>query len=149
MFVGLKPKDVTIRLREQGFKVTPQRLAVYNALAHTTAHPSAEKLYKELQPSYPTMSLATVYKSLGILCQVGLAQELNVGEDSFRYDANVHAHPHIRCQCCGRVDDVPQLPTADLGRQVGRDTGYQLTGQQYYFYGICPECQQPRAVKGA
>ena len=149
MKVGLKPKEVAVRLRAQGFKVTPQRLAVYNALAHTTAHPSAEKLYKDLQPDYPTMSLATVYKSLAILCKVGLAQELNVGEDSFRYDANVHDHPHISCKCCGRVDDVPLLPTEDLGRQVGEETGYQLTGQQYYFYGICPECQQALAVKGA
>ena len=66
MRVGLKPKEVTALLRERGFKVTPQRLAVYNALAHTTEHPSAETLYQELLPDYPTMSLATVYKSLNI-----------------------------------------------------------------------------------
>ena len=48
MRVGLKPKEVTALLRERGFKVTPQRLAVYNALAHTTEHPSAEALYQEL-----------------------------------------------------------------------------------------------------
>ena len=75
----MKPKEVTALLREQGFKVTPQRLAVYNALSHTTAHPNAEMLYRELQPYYPTMSLATIYKTLSILCEVGLAQELNVG----------------------------------------------------------------------
>ena len=149
MMVGLKPKEVTALLRERGFKVTPQRLAVYKALAHTTEHPNAEKLYQELLPCYPTMSLATVYKSLAILCEVGLAQELNVGEEAFRYDANVHDHPHIRCMHCGRVDDVPQLPTDDLGRQVGEATGYELTGQQYYFYGICPACQQLLAAQRA
>ena len=102
MRVGLKPKEVTALLRERGFKVTPQRLAVYNALAHTTEHPSAETLYQELLPDYPTMSLATVYKSLNILCAVGIVQELNVGEDSFRYDARVsplHAlWPGGRCK---------------------------------------------------
>ncbi len=142
MFAGLKPKDVTVLLRERGFKVTPQRLAVYNALAHTTAHPSAETLYRELLADYPTMSLATVYKSLNIFCTVGIAQELNVGEDSFRYDANVKAHPHIRCKHCGRVDDVKTLPTERFSQQVMDETGYQLTGQQYYFYGVCPKCQQ-------
>ena len=142
MLAGLKTKEVTARLRERGFKVTPQRLAVYNALAHTTAHPSAETLYRELLEDYPTMSLATVYKSLNIFCMVGIAQELNVGEDSFRYDANVKAHPHIRCQHCGKVDDVNGLPEDSLSQQIAAETGYRLTGQQYYFYGVCPACQQ-------
>jgi len=149
MRVGLKPKEVTALLRERGFKVTPQRLAVYNALAHTTEHPSAELLHSELLPYYPTMSLATVYKSLKIFCSVGLVQELNVGEDSFRYDAKVTAHPHIRCMHCGRVDDVKTLPTEMFSRQVTEETGYQLTGQQYYFYGICPACQQAMLAKEA
>ena len=149
MRVGLKPKEVTALLRERGFKVTPQRLAVYNALAHTTEHPSAETLYQELLPDYPTMSLATVYKSLNILCAVGLVQELNVGEDSFRYDARVSPHPHIRCMHCGRVDDVKTLPTTDFSEQVMLETGYQLTGQQYYFYGVCPHCQQTMLAQEA
>ena len=149
MRVGLKPKEVTALLRERGFKVTPQRLAVYNALAHTTEHPSAEALYQELLPDYPTMSLATVYKSLNILCAVGIVQELNVGEDSFRYDARISSHPHIRCMHCGRVDDVKTLPTADFSAQVMAETGYQLTGQQYYFYGVCPQCQQAMLAQEA
>ena len=138
----LKPKEVTALLRERGFKVTPQRLAVYSALAHTNEHPSAETLYSQLIEDYPTMSLATVYKSVKIFCEVGIAQELNVGEDSFRYDARVQPHPHIHCIQCGRVDDVKTLPTDSFSRQVTEETGYQLTGQQYYFYGLCPACQQ-------
>ncbi len=144
----LKPKEVTARLRECGFKVTPQRLAVYNALGHTSVHPSAENLYQELLPDYPTMSLATVYKSLKIFCEVGIAQELNVGEEAFRYDANVGPHPHIHCLKCGRVDDVETLPTDSFSQQVTAETGYRLTGQQYYFYGVCPACQQIGCIDG-
>ena len=77
----LTSAELTSRLREAGFKVTPQRLAVYNMLSHTKAHPNADTIYKELQPLYPTMSLATVYKALAILCDLGLAQELNVGDE--------------------------------------------------------------------
>ena len=140
----LKPKEVTALLRERGFKVTPQRLAVYNVLAHTTAHPNAETIYQELQSHYPTMSLATVYKSLTILCEVGLAQELNVSEDSFRYDANTQPHPHIRCTCCGRVDDVMQLPPDALEAQAAQETGYAIQAHQYYFFGLCPDCQHQK-----
>ena len=137
----LKPKEVTALLRERGFKVTPQRLAVYNVLSHTTAHPNAEMLYRELQPYYPTMSLATVYKTLSILCEVGLAQELNASEDAFRYDANTQPHPHVRCTCCGRVDDIMDLSTDSLEAQAASETGYQIEAHQYYFFGVCPSCQ--------
>ena len=101
MFSGT---EVTDLLRDKGFKATPQRLAIYEALASTTEHPNADMLYQKLTPKYPTMSLATVYKTLDILCTVGLAQELNVGEDAFRYDANTSNHPHVRCTVCGRTD---------------------------------------------
>ncbi len=64
MFSGT---EVTDLLRDKGFKATPQRLAIYEALASTTEHPNADMLYQKLTPKYPTMSLATVYKTLDIL----------------------------------------------------------------------------------
>lgn len=134
-------KEVTTLLRERGFKVTPQRLAVYSALAKTTAHPNAEMIYRELKPYYPTMSLATVYKTLGIFCNVGIAQALNVGEEAFRFDANVTAHPHVRCTVCGCVDDVGELHLPGADEQIAQNTGYSISGHQYYFFGVCPICQ--------
>ena len=135
-------KDITAMLRENGFKVTPQRLAIYSALAVTKAHPSAEMLFHELQPHYPTMSLATVYKTIDILHEIGLVQILNAGEDSFRYDADVSEHAHIRCVECGRVDDVFDLDTAKFNEQIQQNTKYRLVGQQFYFYGVCAGCQK-------
>ena len=91
----LGTEAVTKILREKGFKVTPQRLAVYDALSSTKSHPNAEMLYNMLQPSYPTMSLATVYKTMDILAELGLIQVLNVGEDSYRYDAEKIGRAHV------------------------------------------------------
>lgn len=140
----LQVQEVSERLRNRGFKVTPQRLAVYEALARTRSHPRAETLYKELRPSYPTMSLATVYKSLSILCEIGLAQELSLGEDAFRYDADTSDHPHVRCIKCGRVDDVEAIDTKELTEEVAESTGYRLTDHQLYFFGVCPECRSKK-----
>jgi Fur family peroxide stress response transcriptional regulator len=133
---------ITSLLRDKGFKVTPQRLAIYQVLARTKAHPSAEMIFSELQPLYPTMSLATVYKTVEILKEIGVLQVLNVGEDSFRYDANVENHPHIRCMACNRVDDLEDIDTGGFTKSVANHTSYRITGQQFYFYGICPACQK-------
>lgn len=137
--------SVTSMLRDKGFKVTPQRLAIYSVLSHTTAHPSAETIFNELQPVYPTMSLATVYKTIEILKEIGLVQVLNAGEDSFRYDANVEPHSHVRCMECGRVDDLENIDASAFIQNVSDHTSYEITGQQFYFYGICPACRDSKA----
>jgi len=132
---------ITSLLREKGFKVTPQRLAIYNMLAGTKSHPNAEMIFNALQSMYPTMSLATVYKTMEILKEIGLVQILNAGEDSFRYDADTSNHPHVRCIECGQVEDVDNIDSTVFIDQVSQGTKYQLLGQQFYFYGICPDCQ--------
>ena len=94
-------KETAQVLREKGLKVTPQRIAVYNMLLHSTEHPNAETIYRTLEATNPTMSLATVYKTLDFFKHLRLVQELNVGEGSARYDAQVHCHPHTVCTVCG------------------------------------------------
>ena len=134
-------KNITELLRGNGFKVTPQRLAVYEVLANTKEHPNAEMIFSSLQATYPTMSLATVYKTIDILQEIGLVQILNAGEDSFRYDADMSKHAHVRCVECGRVDDVFDLDTEKFAGEIEGNTHYKLLGQQFYFYGVCPACQ--------
>lgn len=134
--------EVTKILKENGYKVTPQRLAVFNILKNTKEHPCVDSIYTKLQPMYPTMSLATVYKSLEVFKNIGLIQELNVGEGSFRYDYNTNQHPHIICIKCGRVDDIDDEMLFDLSDIVESKTGYKLTKQQLYFYGYCPKCKE-------
>lgn len=136
--------DLIKFLKEKGYKVTPQRIAVYDILKNTKEHPSVDMLYNKLQPIYPTMSLATVYKSLEVFKSLGLVQELNVGEDKFRYDANVRQHPHITCVECGKVEDVDDEMFVDLLGQVGEKTGYKLVSQKLYFFGYCPSCKSKK-----
>ena len=136
----LDNKKVTELLRKKGFKVTPQRLAIYNALCNTKAHPNAEMIFNKLQPYYPTMSLATIYKTVDILHEIGLINILNVGEDSFRYDANTSSHAHICCTGCGRVDDI-MIDFAKCVEEVASQSSYDVHRHQFYFYGTCAECK--------
>lgn len=128
-------------LRANGYKVTPQRLAVYEALAAMKTHPNAEMLYGVLQPKYPSMSFATVYKTVEILDKINVIKILNTGEDSMRYDADISIHHHIQCRKCGSVDDLMDVDSSALVKEAEKLSGYDIEGHQFYFFGVCPRCK--------
>lgn len=127
--------------KDKKLKLTPQRLAVYQYLKGTKEHPSAETIYKALHESYPTMSLATVYKALKTLVEVNLIQEINVGEGNFRYDATPDEHAHVQCISCGKVEDLDHIEFPDLNNLVEEKTTYKIKWNKLFFYGACNNCQ--------
>jgi Fur family peroxide stress response transcriptional regulator len=129
-------------LKEKGLKVTPQRIAVYNMLLNTTEHPNAETIYKALEPTNPTISLATVYKTLDYFKQLGLVQELNVGEGSSRYDAVVKCHPHTVCVQCGKVQDLYLEELTEIHKKVAEELDFEVRCEQLILYGTCGECRR-------
>ncbi|KXL54514.1 transcriptional regulator PerR [Anaerotignum neopropionicum] len=129
-------------LKEKGLKVTPQRIAVYNMLLNTTEHPNAETIYKALEPTNPTMSLATVYKTLDYFKQLGLVQELNVGEGSSRYDAVVKCHPHTVCIQCGKVRDLYLEELTEIHKKIAEELDFEVRCEQLILYGICGKCRR-------
>ncbi|KAB3532902.1 transcriptional repressor [Alkaliphilus pronyensis] len=127
-------------LKNHKCKITPQRLAVYHVLRNNKDHPNAEAIFKMLEPNYPTISLATVYKSLELFAELGLIQAINLGENSFRYDPNPKVHPHVICSKCNKVEDLPEEYFDDLKAVVAKLVNYKVTKQHLTFYGICSDC---------
>ena len=84
----------------------------------------------------------TVYKTVESLREAGLVQQLNVGEECFRYDARTHSHPHVQCLHCRRVFDLDPASFTDLPDRARAQSSFLITQAQLYFYGLCPECQQ-------
>lgn len=138
----LTNQELTAILRDNGYKVTPQRLAVYETLAHTHNHPTAEQLFSKLQPRFPSMSFATVYKTVEILNKINVIQIINTGEDSFRYDADTSVHHHVQCRKCGAVCDVTALDSRRLVKDVEKKSGFEIDYHQFFFYGVCPNCRE-------
>jgi len=134
--------NISLVFKEKKLKLTPQRIAVYKYLKSSHEHPSAETIYKALQVEYSTMSLATVYKALKTLVEVGLVQEINVGEGNFRYDGNICPHPHIQCLDCGKVDDIKDICFSDLNEKIKPYTDFEVITNQVYFYGLCKNCKK-------
>lgn len=143
----LTKKELSETLREKGYKVTPQRLAVYEALAAKRWHPTAEMLYEQLKREYPAMSFATVYKTVDILKRINVIQILSTGDDSFLYDAEVSEHYHLHCDVCGMICDIDMPEEVQkLTASVEEETGFEISRRQFYCYGVCADCRKAGRV---
>jgi len=130
-----------VMLREMGCKVTPQRLAIYEVLKTCNMHPTAETIYDIISSDYPTMSLATVYKTLDLLKEAKIIQELNISGNTARYDVNPAPHPHIICTKCGKIENVDMKISKNLLNKARKSTDYNIGNIQLYFFGVCPYCK--------
>ena len=129
-------------LREHGLKVTPQRLAIYTMLKNTASHPNAESIFKTLEPENPTMSLATVYKTLDSFKNAKLVLEINIGDGCSHYDADISPHNHFICTKCNKITDIFYGSTSELENKVKTDIGCDIDNTQVLFFGICAECKK-------
>jgi len=122
-------------------RLTPQRRAVLEAVRRAPIHPDACWVYDQVRRRLPNISLGTVYRSLAVLEEAGLIQELSQGGGPTRYDGNVEAHQHVVCSQCGRVVDVDVGELGELRRVVARSAGFaEVVGERLEFYGRCSEC---------
>lgn len=139
--------DVLIeRLRDSGYRLTPQRLALIHVLAEDGSHPSAEQVYTRLRGAFPTMSLATVYNTLDVLVGLGEALTLDLSDGGTRYDVKRPvAHPHLVCRSCGRVEDLDLPGVDDLAAAARLVSGYAELRPRVYFEGLCPLCHAASA----
>ena len=116
-------------LRSKGLKVTPQRIAILNMLMNTKAHPTAEAIFKALEPTNPTMSLATVYKTLDSFTAADIIQEF---------------HPHLICRKCGAVCDIDADISDEINsiiKKVSSESDCSIDREQLFFYGLCEGCK--------
>ena len=129
-------------LRERGHRVTPQRLAILEILAQSEGHPSVEAVYRIVTKDFPTTSLATVYKTVTLLKELGEVLELEFSPDSNRYDGNKpYPHPHVLCVKCRRIVDPDLASLGNMTREVAQQTGFEILNHRLDFYGVCQECQ--------
>ena len=132
-------------LRKKGYRLSPQRLAILKILAQSREHPSVAQIRAMIKADFSTTSPATVYKNVSLLKSMGEVLELGFGNKSSRYDGyNPHPHPHVICNCCGRIVDPEYKAMARLSREISRKTGFRITSHRLDFFGLCSECQNKK-----
>ncbi len=129
------------KMRDNGHKITPQRMAIVNILAVGEGHPSVENIHVQLKQDFPTMSLATVYKNIVLIKSLGEVLELGFPDGSNRYDGNKpYPHPHVICIKCKKIVD-PDLDSLDeMKKEVASETQFKILNHRLDFFGICSAC---------
>ena len=129
-------------LKERNFRLTPQRFELVRLIATSEGHPSAAQLYAKIKTKFPTMSHATVYKTLALLKEMNQVLEIDLRDDS-HYDGNrPHPHPHLICMKCNKIVDGEMDLDPSSVKRLEKTSGYQIVRPQIVFYGLCPDCRQ-------
>ncbi len=124
-------------------RMTKQRRMIMEEFKADNYHPSADEIYANVRERLPNISLGTVYRNLELLSQAGLIRKLDVGGRQKQYDGGLHKHYHVRCTSCGQTSDVPAQAIGDLDKIVCGAGGFEITGHELAFEGICPACKTP------
>jgi len=129
-------------LKERGFRLTPQRVELVRLIAVSEGHPSAHQFYEQIRQKFPTMSQATVYKTLALLKDMGQVFEIDLHGDS-HYDGNrPQPHPHLICMKCNRIVDGDISLDQESIRKLEEASGYTILRPQVSLYGVCPDCKR-------
>ncbi|MGH7984774.1 MAG: Fur family transcriptional regulator [Candidatus Binataceae bacterium] len=133
--------EFATRCKDGGLAVTPQRLAIIEALLAADDHPSAEAVCAKVRWRHPHISLATVHRTLETLCRIGEARKVTPLHDSARYDGNLEPHHHVICVHCRQIRDI-QIEGLDrvLDRN-GPITGFTPLGCALEVRALCDRCR--------
>ncbi|WP_160035845.1 peroxide-responsive transcriptional repressor PerR [Paenibacillus sp. An7] len=129
------------QLKTTGVRITPQRHAILNYLMESMGHPTADEIYRALEPQFPSMSVATVYNNLKMFTQAGMVRELTYGDNSSRFDANISEHYHIICEKCGTIKDFSYPSLQDVEEKAAACTDFEVHGHRLELYGVCKSCR--------
>ncbi len=133
-------ENLVSSLREEGFRITPQRVAILDYLLKTDDHPSAEYIHKIIQKKYPMVSLSTIYKTLDLLKEKKLVNEIEVDGEA-RFDAHTDAHINLVCMNCGNIDDVDEDSLNEIKNRAARKSKYLILKGSFELFGYCTNCK--------
>ncbi len=138
------------RLRNRGFRLTLPRQVVLNIFNQNPQHLSAEEVFFLVHRDYPNIGLASIYRTLNLLTQMGLIHKFNFGDGRSRYELaskTQKEYHHLVCIQCGRIIDYNNPTEKEtesikkIEKELANKHKFKVNSYQIYFYGVCEECQ--------
>ncbi len=142
-------EELSVRLRELGIRLTPQRLAIAEVVVNSGDHPSVKDVFERVKVFFPYVTLATIYSTLDVLERAAIVRQLPFQHQS-RYDANLEPHANLVCISCGTVADaeVGQSMVADLQQLLESQSEFEVAANRVDFYGWCSSCSKDGPPQG-
>lgn len=129
-------------LRQTGLKSTAQRDVIARVFFASARHISVEELYNDVKQVNPRIGYATVYRTMKLLTECGLAVERHFREGEARYEGADEAHhDHLICERCGRIVEFEEDRIEALQVEVATRLGFDLRGHKMELYGVCLDCR--------
>jgi len=130
-------------VRRRGLRLTAQRQDIARVFFTTNEHVNVEQLYNEVKRVNPRIGYATVYRTMKLLTESGLAVERHFRDGEARYEnqAAGHHHDHMICERCGAIVEFAEHRIEAMQTAVARRLGFRITGHKLELYGICRACQ--------
>ena len=127
-------------LRAEGFRITHQRLEIMREIASSDEHPDVERVYQGVRERMPTVSLDTVYRTLGTLADLGLITRVTSTSGVARYDANATHHHHFVCSKCGLMADIDSDELDAIQAPVEATAMGAIESIEVHLRGVCRDC---------
>lgn len=135
-------KETVQVLREAGHRPTPQRLMVLSFLRHANGHVAASDILEKVKEVYPYVDISTVYRTLGVLKEMRLVSETDMGSGEYSYEwIRQDRHHHLICVDCQRVVLLDHRYLDSLRAEVFEDYGFEADVNHFAIFGRCAECR--------
>lgn len=122
------------------YRNTTQRSVILTEVETAEGHLTAGEIFERVRRRYPTIAYGTVYRTLHLLAEHNLIQELTFADQASRFDKRTDRHDHVHCERCGLIDDV-DVPVALMAAHVAKEqSGFEVTSHHTVFSGLCPAC---------
>lgn len=130
-------------LRTKGYKMTPQREMIFRAFFELGEHVTVEELYEKVRKIDPSVGHSTVWRNLKLICEVGLAEEVKMGDGVTRYDrVTRQPHGHLFCMECKRVVEFNVEPIVDIMTTEAAGKDFAPEHFKVEVHGLCAECRE-------
>lgn len=130
-------------LQAKGYRLTPQRIMVVDALHGAQEHISAEEIFELIRKKYPYANISTVYRTLELLKELGLAAEISIGDGITRYHARENSgHHHLVCTKCGGIISLPENELAPLREILEKNHKFKADINHLAIFGLCSSCRK-------
>ena len=141
-------KDLREKLSERGYKMTPQRKEILKIFVEHSEfhHMSAEDVYGILRENDSEIGLATVYRALDLLSDLGILVRIDFGDGCARYELNtadpkIHHHHHLICLKCKKVIEFEEDLLDELEKNIADKSGFEILNHEVKFFGYCSDCR--------